>query len=414
MYMIMPVVPPPPPGPPPPPAPAFSPVDLKEAAKGRDLLLQSIRKGTNLKKTVTNDKSKPLIQRKANGGNEGGGGGSAASSNTFVGSATISRSSGLAGLFADGMPKLKPVNSNHKDQSSSLSSLQTPNVSSLHNNINNRFNKPEVAKKLMIDIRNRGPPPQPPNQLQKPVITSSTSETTLTSPTVNTHTRSASTVSLANGRGGGHFHGRIVKPQLAPKPPAPAPPGTVNKRTVTRAHSMKVPASPPIVPVSPQGPAFPTLSKTTGFHASSDSLSARPRPARPPLRAPQSRPPPPPTSAVPPPPSTAVPPPPPPSAPPPPPPLPHRPAPPLPSSVPPTPPSRHSSMRNGSGPANDFEMRFSYMFHSVNEFPPPQAYIGVQKVYPSRLVGGSKAPAPAPPTQIQLGPKMWANNTSSC
>nr|XP_024219443.1 WAS/WASL-interacting protein family member 3 [Halyomorpha halys] len=380
---IMPVVPPPPPGPPPPPAPAFSPVDLKEAAKGRDLLLQSIRKGTNLKKTVTNDKSKPLIQRKANGGNEGGGGGSAASSNTFVGSATISRSSGLAGLFADGMPKLKPVNSNHNCQTVELHSGKKAQESLIFAHLCS-------------------------------FITSSTSETTLTSPTVNTHTRSASTVSLANGRGGGHFHGRIVKPQLAPKPPAPAPPGTVNKRTVTRAHSMKVPASPPIVPVSPQGPAFPTLSKTTGFHASSDSLSARPRPARPPLRAPQSRPPPPPTSAVPPPPSTAVPPPPPPSAPPPPPPLPHRPAPPLPSSVPPTPPSRHSSMRNGSGPANDFEMRFSYMFHSVNEFPPPQAYIGVQKVYPSRLVGGSKAPAPAPPTQIQLGPKMWANNTSSC
>ncbi|CAH1406470.1 unnamed protein product [Nezara viridula] len=320
----MPVVPPPPP-PGPPPPPAFSPVDLKEAAKGRDLLLQSIRKGKPLKKTVTNDKSGPLIQRKANGGNEGSGsGGGAASSNTFVGSATISRSSGLAGLFADGMPKLKPVNANHKDQSSSLSSLQTANVSSLHNSINNRFNKPDMAKKLMIDIKNRGPPPQPPNQLQKPVITSSTSETTLTSPTVNTHTRSASTVSLANGRGGGHFTGRIIKPQLAPKPPAPAPPG----------------------------PSFPTLSKTTGFHASSDSLSARPRPARPPLRAPQSRPPPPPTSVVPPPPTTAVPPPPPPSAPPPPPPLPHRPAPPLPSSVPPTPPSRHSSMRNGSGPAS--------------------------------------------------------------
>lgn len=70
-------------------------------------------------------------------------------------------------------------------------------------------------------------------------------------------------------------------------------------------------------------------------------------------------------------------------------------------------------MHNGSGQAKEFEMRFSYMFHSVNEFPPPQAFIGVTKVYPSKLVG-SKAPAPAPPTQIQLGHKMWANNTSSC
>lgn len=52
--------PPPPPGPPPP--PAFTPAPAAAAsAEGRGLLLQSIRQGTNLRKTVTNDKSAPLV-----------------------------------------------------------------------------------------------------------------------------------------------------------------------------------------------------------------------------------------------------------------------------------------------------------------------------------------------------------------
>ena len=58
----MPVLPPPPPGPPPP--PAFSSLVDSKDTKGRDMLLQSIRKGTKLKKTVTNDKSAPIVQRK--------------------------------------------------------------------------------------------------------------------------------------------------------------------------------------------------------------------------------------------------------------------------------------------------------------------------------------------------------------
>lgn len=56
----MPLPPPPPPGPPPP--PTFVPANqLASAPEGRNLLLQSIRQGTTLKKTVTNDKSAPVI-----------------------------------------------------------------------------------------------------------------------------------------------------------------------------------------------------------------------------------------------------------------------------------------------------------------------------------------------------------------
>lgn len=52
--------PPPPPGPPPP--PSFGGATSKSGgADGRGLLLQSIRQGTTLKKTVTSDRSAPHI-----------------------------------------------------------------------------------------------------------------------------------------------------------------------------------------------------------------------------------------------------------------------------------------------------------------------------------------------------------------
>lgn len=61
--MPLPPAPPPPPCAPPPPTftPAAPPAGNTE---GRNLLLQSIQRGTKLKKTVTNDKSAPLIQGK--------------------------------------------------------------------------------------------------------------------------------------------------------------------------------------------------------------------------------------------------------------------------------------------------------------------------------------------------------------
>lgn len=55
--------PPPPPGPPPPPMmPALS--AAAPSGQERNMLLQSIRQGTKLKKTVTVDKSGPLIAGK--------------------------------------------------------------------------------------------------------------------------------------------------------------------------------------------------------------------------------------------------------------------------------------------------------------------------------------------------------------
>lgn len=57
----MPGPPPPPPMGGPPPPPIFSPAKSSGGDDNRSALLQSIRQGAKLKKTVTNDKSAPMI-----------------------------------------------------------------------------------------------------------------------------------------------------------------------------------------------------------------------------------------------------------------------------------------------------------------------------------------------------------------
>ena len=120
--------PPPPPGPPkPPPAPQGGRAPSNKGGGGatdRNDLLKSIQQGKALKKTVTNDRSGPIVEGKNNNNNNhrtaGPGAGDSSrngrgnqnSSDNNGGSAPAPRLPGIGGLFGEGFPKLKPTGSN--------------------------------------------------------------------------------------------------------------------------------------------------------------------------------------------------------------------------------------------------------------------------------------------------------------
>ncbi|XP_069683690.1 WAS/WASL-interacting protein family member 1-like isoform X2 [Periplaneta americana] len=544
--------PPPPPGPPPPTFGSGAPKTARPD-EGRNLLLQSIRQGTALKKAVTNDRSAPQlgkVSNVSNSNNNNSNSGSPRNNNNYGGGSDAARN-GLGGLFAGGMPKLKPTGrggyggntapqSELRNTGVESSGNTRPNLSSSQKGVSIRahvptassgrghsrvhmpsaysgrghnqhgvppkspksvlnrpgfkFDQPQsqepVRRPFPGDIKNRGPPPQPPPSTQKPTMPTSASDSVLTgsgsllggrsgSNSFNSHDQVNNRSFLHGGGGPPSLPskppvGGYGKPNLAPKPPGiapnttnisskPSPPpkkqvvngaaGITNRVPVTRAHSMRVPRSPPVAP--PHGPPFPPSSKNLGnyrgggnaglpsFHQSQDSLHqyrtnppppprtatlpsnlnhhgmkpAAPQPppstpppptpssgsnrpgVAPPMRPPVARPPPPPSrpmgSAVnpplcpPPPPPTSAPPPPPhrTSPAPPPPSLQTRLAPAVPSSAPPPPPVRNTSIRNGpSSACTELEARFSEYFHSVHEFPTPQPFQRVCKVYNSRNV----------------------------
>ncbi|XP_046677907.1 WAS/WASL-interacting protein family member 2-like isoform X2 [Homalodisca vitripennis] len=298
--------------------------------------------------------------------------------------------------------------------------------------------------------------PQIEFKIQRPQLSetssTSTSDSVLTGPL---HNRSSSTTSLHTNNTGSWTQpiprvamkappGGHGKPNVAPKPPgiaAKSPGKLTNGRSgVTRAQSMRAPRSPPVAPPTGQMSLLPNQSElykgAPMFHQSQDSLLHTPPPPkhhtlpspravpphRPPLRPPQTKPPPPPPNKVmmmsppcpPPPPPTQAPPPPTQAPPPPPHRVPLQPPriPPLSASLspaPPPPPARHSSMRNGlpSSFSSKLEARFAERFHMREEFPPPQVFLNVTKMYNSRT---AKQPAPQPPHHIQLN---WSHDSAS-
>jgi len=107
--------PPPPPGPPPPIGLGIGQPPKSVPTGGgsnRNDLLKSIQQGKALKKTVTNDRSSPLVSTSnskadavSSGSRTGGGTGSSSS----IGNSTQTRLPGIGGLFAEGIPRLKPT-----------------------------------------------------------------------------------------------------------------------------------------------------------------------------------------------------------------------------------------------------------------------------------------------------------------
>lgn len=405
--------PPPPPGPPPGPGPGRKTAKASGGAPDRGALLKSIQQGKALKKTVTNDRSAPLVGgNKTNGPAVGGRrtpGVSPAGSNGTKGgfSDPPARLPGIGGLFAGGMPTLKKtangVKTGRAAEASETHRLPpTPQNTAPGATPNNFVKQMTGSSYEPRSIANHG------------VISNSLSSSSLNS----TPSLSPSASPLTNQR-------RNAPPNLPPPPhhvrpqhPSSKPPPPPSQQ-VSRAHSFHSngrqvdsdcnggapPPTPPTRTIS-QTQTMGRRMRPPPAPGHTIQRPTRPPPMRPPDQPP---PPPPPSSSTPPHRANPAPPPPPPPQ----------------STMPmtvkpsfvesaPTPPQRRNSLNKigQQSQGDSFENRFNHLFKTPQFLPPPDAFTNAIKTYPSRVAAAQlgnrqgsimkRGPAPPPPSQKMM------------
>jgi len=402
--------PPPPPGAPPPPGPpppSFSPPVAKGGGGERKDLLKQIQRGAQLKKTVTNDRSAPIV---GNNKNSSAGGGAPVSRGVAQNSGHDAGPApgplpGIGGLFSGGMPTLKKTVGGVKTGRSqngtagtatpqnkwgSQSKLDKPPLNSSSSSLNSSpcgspSPSPTTPHNTNPGLKPAGAPPPPPSSSSKPHVPNSKP-------------------SFSARQAGPPQH-----PSMKPPPPPTSsldPPRNPPSRSSKSFSQARPPAT-----IGP-GPQSRTPLPIQGVSRDDTSIQ----------NGKLSRPPPPPVRTV----SRGAPPPPPgskrPSQPPPPPPSHSRPGrelppPPPPSHhQPPTAPQRKESLARGGTVTNtgdSFETKFAGKFRSLQYLPPPELFSRCQKTYPSKnqvpartgsQMKRTPAPPPPPPGKPPLPP----------